>query len=484
MKRVYDNIEQQYKNQFDNYEHDFDQSAMWQGLEASLPAQSQPKIALFALASAFFVSIFAGALWLNHEDSQISFAENVGVESIFEKDFIPSSEIIAADAQEELQGNLNTPTTSNSSIVAKEQTLQRENTLKRENTPIISTGEKLQNNLPQHTSKSTNSSSVQRLQNQLAANTAKTTSMMDLDENPMASAAMTGQQKMEELKHQISLLPSIASASISTSNLLQKELQKRDGDLNCPMVGGKRRAPIKGHGFIDVYGEGNFNMTTVEAQNTDTDAYQNSWNDTDTPLGSYELGVMLGYEFDNGLYAGLGLEYQKTVEKLEYQQTVIQRVTVWSEEAYFYIDENGDQVFVADSVTTQSIYERSVRSGKEHTILNLPLMLGYKLKGNNWNIGVFGGANINLSHKFEGKIINESNAFVTLDEDNYETVYKRKLGASFFGGLHLGRNIGNSMELYLNPTVRIYPNSWMQDDFSLSAKYNLAGLRLGLRYGL
>ena len=54
--------EQQYKNQFDNSEHDFDQSAMWQGLEASLPAQSQPKIALFALASAFFVSIFANGI--------------------------------------------------------------------------------------------------------------------------------------------------------------------------------------------------------------------------------------------------------------------------------------------------------------------------------------------------------------------------------------------------------------------------------------
>lgn len=479
MKRVYDNIEQQYKNQFDNYEHDFDQSAMWQGLEASLPSQSQPKLALYALASVFFVSIFAGALWLNHEDSQVNFAENVEVE----KEIIPSSEIIAADAHEELQGNFNVSTTSNPSITANKQTLQGENKSERENTPIISTGEKLQNNLPQHTSKSANLSSIQKPQTRLAANTAKATSMMDLNENPRAFSAMEGQQKIEELKHQISLLPNISSTSISASNLLQKELRKRDGDLNCPMVGGKRRAPIKGHGFIDVYGEGNFNMTTVEAQNTDTDAYQNSWNDTDTPLGSYELGVMLGYEFDNGLYAGLGLEYQQTVEKLEYQQTVIQRVTVWSEEAYFYLDENGNQVFVADSVTTQSIYERSVRSGKEHTILNLPLMLGYKLKGKNWNIGVFGGANINLSHKFEGKIINESNAFVALNEDNYETVYKRKLGTSFFGGLHLGHNIGNSMELYLNPTVRIYPNSWMQDDFSLSAKYNLAGLRLGLRYG-
>ncbi|MFK7908488.1 MAG: hypothetical protein AB8B69_25375, partial [Chitinophagales bacterium] len=292
-------------------------------------------------------------------------------------------------------------------------------------------------------------------------------------------------QIIGRIQNNLSLLPTLSSnASMSTPNLLQKEMTLRDGDLDCPLFGGKQRTKIKGSPFIDVYGEGNMSSVTVESQNTETNAYETTWNNTDTPLGSYELGVMLGYEFDNGLYAALGLEYQKTVEKLEYQQTIIERITVWSDEAYFYLDDAGNQVFVGDSVTTQSTYKRSVVSGKEHTIMNLPIMLGYKLRMNRFNVGIFGGMNINLSHKFEGKIIDESNSFVTLNEDNYETVYKNKLDASPFAGLHLGYSMSNHAELYFNPTFRFHSKSWMQDDYSLSAKYQLAGVRLGLRYKL
>ncbi len=484
MKRVYDNIEQQYKNQFDNYQHDFDQTAMWQGLDAALPQPSQPKIAIFALASTFLVSILAGALWMNYDAPQANFASEIEVEKMVEVTSPLQSETLVADAYKEVENNPSLA--GNQANILKQQTLQQTNVSSEENSLLAGTGMDSQNTLQQthKITAKTNSPSIKVLQSQLSANTSKATTLIAVDEK-MSHFASTGIHKeAREMQSRISLLPSISSTSIATPNLLQKATTLRDGDLNCPMVGGKVRKPVKGHGFIDVYGEGDFNMTTIESQNTDTDAYQNSWNDTDTPLGSYEFGVLLGYEFDGGLYAGLGLEYQKTVEKLEYQQTVIQRVTVWSEEAYFYIDESGNQVFVADSVTTQSVYERSVKSGKEHTIINLPLILGYNIHANNWNIGVFGGANINLSHKFEGKIINDSNAFVALNEDNYETVYKRKLGASFFAGLHLGHNIGSSMELYFNPTVRIYPNSWMQDDYSLSAKYKLAGLRVGLRYKL
>lgn len=494
MKRVYDNIEEQYKNQFDNYQHDFDQTAMWQSLDAALPQQSQPKVAIFALASAFVVSILAGALWMNYDTSQANFASEVEVEKKLEVATQTQHENLAIASHDEQTAIPSI--TANPLIVPSEQTLQQANTTRSEETNFvektaynsnaeghkttaIASNKTAQNPLRLASAKAP---SIEALQNSFVSNTAKANTMMDLDENPIVFPSIRTQNKTQQLQNRMSLLPSISSTSILTPNLLQKETTLRDGDLSCPMVGGKRRTPIKGHGFIDIYGEGDFNMTTIESQNTDTDAYETSWNDTDTPLGSYEFGVLLGYEFDGGLYAGLGLEYQKTVEKLEYQQTVIQRVTVWSEEAYFYIDESGNQVFVADSVTTQSVYERSVKSGKEHTIINLPLILGYNIHANDWNIGVFGGANINLSHKFEGKIINESNAFVALNEDNYETVYKRKLGASFFAGLHLGHNIGSSMELYLNPTVRIYPNSWMQDDYSLSAKYRLAGLRLGLRY--
>ncbi|MEZ4888729.1 MAG: hypothetical protein R3E32_28645 [Chitinophagales bacterium] len=475
MKKISDNIEQQYKSQFDDYQHDFDQAAMWHSLDATLPQKSQPKIAAFALASAFVVSILAGALWVNHDTTQANFVRDVVIEKATEIDATAIADgnavdLNAANALQSKKEGKSIPSNTENSLLEKNTTLTSEE---------ISAYERVGEEASKPISKPKPSFAAVKPSPKSSQMFASDAKIGDL------TAIKSVQKNAERLQNHISLLPTLAAnAAMTSPNLLQKETMLRDGDLDCPLFGGKKRTQMKGHGFIDLYGEGDVNMTTIKSQNSETNAYQNAWNDTDTPLGSYELGVLLGYEFDNGLYAGLGLEYQKTVEKLEYQQTVIQRVTVWSEEAYFYLDGAGNQVFVADSVTTQSIYERSVKSGKEHTILNLPIMLGYNIHANNWNIGLFGGVNLNLSHKFEGKIINSSNAFVTLDADNYETVYKNKLGASAFAGIHLGRNIGNSIELYFNPTVRIYPKSWMQDDYALSAKYNLAGLRVGLRYKL
>ncbi len=493
MKRIYDNIEQQYKNQFDNYQHDFDEAAMWQSLDAAIPQNPQPKIATFALAGAFMVTILAGILWVNQENHQITTEANVLTEELSEmqSNRMENNPLVKEDLTakaSEMETNQSDFNAKAGSKTFNKQALKASNktAIASQNTSTNNLSSKHQKAFEQAVSQSTMRTSI--VAPQTSANN-KNYHFAALEDKGNAKLDFPPIKAKKEviarIQNNLSLLPAISSSSsMSTPNLLQKEMTLRDGDLDCPLFGGKQRTKIKGSPFIDIYGEGNMSSVTVESQNTETNAYETTWNDTDTPLGSYELGLMLGYEFDNGLYAALGLEYQKTVEKLEYQQTIIERVTVWSDEAYFYLDDEGNQVFVGDSVTTQSTYKRSVVSGKEHTVMNLPLMLGYKLRMNRFNVGLFGGMNINLSHKFEGKIIDESNTFVTLNEDNYETVYKNKLDASPFAGLHLGYSMSNYAELYFNPTFRFHPKSWMQDDYSLSAKYQLAGVRLGLRYKL
>jgi len=493
MKRIYDNIEQQYKNRFDSYQHDFDEAAMWQGLDAAMPQNPQPKIAAFALAGAFMVSILAGIFWMNQYTSQLMTQGNTLTEELSEMQHSEVANNILV--KEDLTANASAIAINPSDFNTKAdaQTFNKQ-TWKAKNKTAVAPQNTLTNNLS-----SKHSKPFEQKTAQAAMGASITTPQINANSHDYSLAALEDKantkmdfapikakkQAIARIQNKLSLLPTISSnASMSTPNLLQKEMTLRDGDLDCPLFGGKKRTKIKGSPFIDIYGEGNMSSVTVESQNTETNAYETTWNNTDTPLGSYELGVMLGYEFDNGLYAALGLEYQKTVEKLEYQQTIIERITVWSDEAYFYVDDAGNQVFVGDSVTTQSTYKRSVISGKEHTIMNLPIMLGYKLKMNRFNVGIFGGMNINLSHKFEGKIIDESNSFVTLNEDNYETVYKNKLDASPFAGFHLGYSMSNHAELYFNPTFRFHSKSWMQDDYSLSAKYQLAGVRLGLRYKL
>ncbi len=199
-------------------------------------------------------------------------------------------------------------------------------------------------------------------------------------------------------------------------------------------------------------------------------------------MGSYAIGTMLGISTRWGGSFSAGVEYQQIINKIKREQTVIERVTVYDEMAYFYLDSNNNKVWVADSVTSTRRYHREIQMKKTHTLVNIPLSLGYHVEYDRWRLGVRAGVNLHLFKEFDGKVLDPSGQVIDAGTGTNFEVYETDMSLSIMGGFDLGYLLGDHLELYVSPRFRYHSESWLNESHPLESYIQLAGLRGGARY--
>jgi len=237
--------------------------------------------------------------------------------------------------------------------------------------------------------------------------------------------------------------------------------------------------------LIEAYGGFSYqlvsNNTTLINGEPNTD-YLNLWEDAQSPVGGYQGGLQFVAQSPGGFEIAAGAEFQRLAEKVESERTIIERIRIYDPMAYFTIDENGNRIFMGDTVTQTRITTETRTTELRHTLLNIPIRLGYMLKTDNWNMGAHLGVVLHLDYGFEGIAIMPNGSYMELNNDNQELVYQSSLGLSYSADIHLGRNISDHVELFIRPEFRYHHEPWTSDNHLLSTKIQLVQAQGGLRY--
>jgi hypothetical protein len=61
-------------------------------------------------------------------------------------------------------------------------------------------------------------------------------------------------------------------------------------------------------------------------------------------------------------------------------------------------------------------------------------------------------------------------------------LFKDRVGLSYFGGLMIGRNFGRFGDIFIAPRFTYFPNSFNNQNNSISQKYYNIGLNAGIIY--
>ncbi len=279
-------------------------------------------------------------------------------------------------------------------------------------------------------------------------------------------------------------IPSLAINSLYNKYGLSDELS-----MNKLVCSTKRRGGGAGGGhlFVDAYAHLGLPIdhVSLRAGSEEEVDYLDLWNDRYQSLSSFSGGLMVGYSMNNGLDISAGGEYQRIESQYQTTQRVTEIITVYDPMAFFFTDDNGDVVWVADSVSAVSVFDRTTSIANNTTLLNIPFQLSYPIfQRGSWQVRALAGGSFNFSIDHRGQFLRSDNRLVLLDDSSSATYMTSKLGLSLEAGLQLSTLIGDRLECYASPRYRYSRQSYLASTASLSVARDFIGLRVGVRYHL
>lgn len=177
------------------------------------------------------------------------------------------------------------------------------------------------------------------------------------------------------------------------------------------------------------------------------------------------------------VYIRGGAAYSRLTERMKLNITYVERDTTVGIISITQ-SQNGDTLTVIQGdIITETEYTRKSSDHYYLHLIDIPVSIGYlhDMK-NGWRVGGELGAQLNLSLKAKGKILETPSEYTELPAAGR---FKNSLGLSYFGGLSIERQIGEVGAFYINPQVRYIPNSLNPSSYGLEQKYTLYSLNVG-----
>ena len=235
----------------------------------------------------------------------------------------------------------------------------------------------------------------------------------------------------------------LASPSPFAKAAQSAKTKKGKGDWD--KCGTKKRGTF----FVKAYGQASTPMESISYEGTsdESPSYSEAWQERFSPFMSYMGGLQIGYTFPWKGYVSGGLAYQHFQTQFETMQRVVEQITIYDEMAYFYVNDLGETIWVADSVTVTNIYDQTSTHANNHRLIHIPLQVGFLTTQNKFRIGMNVEALLNISKKYEGFFLKEDRSLVEIESDRDAGYMSTSLGLEFFGGgtfgLLAGRPLGS-----------------------------------------
>lgn len=239
-----------------------------------------------------------------------------------------------------------------------------------------------------------------------------------------------------------------------------------------------KKSPVPSKVYIELLGGFDMPFKHISQSNAsdDLDYYLTARDSSEQDWYAFSGQVGIGMQYENGLSIRTGLHYLQINEIFEYSDATIIRTI---------------QVELKDSdgnvIGTQTVVEEGYRYVKTHNRLcffDLPLQLGWEKNLGKFQIGLYGGATLNLLFQQKGAFFSETLepvSFTSASGDRFD-YFKTKAGLTATANLSIGYQLTSRLSWRLEPQFR-YQLAPLNKTL-LDQDYRTVGLWTGLRYDL
>jgi hypothetical protein len=200
---------------------------------------------------------------------------------------------------------------------------------------------------------------------------------------------------------------------------------------------------------------------------------------------AFSAGVRYTKVFDNGTSIRTGLNYTQVNEKFIYfNPSEIKYVTVITTRVV--IRAPGDTVFINDTLQYQQTGTRTKTTYNRYRNIDVPIVIGYELGNGKIHANINAGVIINVYSWYKGDVLDSLYQPTTITTGKGNSIYqfKNNIGVGFLGSISLYYKITDDLHLLLEPYFRYNLSPISKQNLNLQQKYNIAGLRAGVRFDL
>ncbi len=229
--------------------------------------------------------------------------------------------------------------------------------------------------------------------------------------------------------------------------------------------------------FGELYKSFIVEQTQIEAKSEDHRHLERKWKESIRPFYSMSAGVNAGVMLGDNWSISTGLEYRRVVDKFEHHTSSIDFKMGYNEHAYYYDEENGDRVWVGDSVLAPVILQNSHVAANTHEMLNIPISLAYRIPLDNWSIGLNVGARLSVWQDHEGWVPDAEGDYKRMDKSDYSN----RLLSEWKIGVSLAYAIADEWEVFLVKDGNFSLGNRLNEDHPLKKTTRGLHISTGLR---
>lgn len=207
----------------------------------------------------------------------------------------------------------------------------------------------------------------------------------------------------------------------------------------------------------------------------------NDWRDqTESMRVGFSSTILGTYSPKPFLSISTGLNYTQINEKFEFSGDFIQRDSVVNGVVAYQLNLNQDSIPIYGDRVSEKIFRHNKVYYNKYRMLDIPIIIGWNKRKNNFSLGLQAGVFVNLKMKTSGLIFQSSSSFLNLDT-NQSDWFKSNVQLSYYFGLQLRYHFNDRWAIFTNPNFRIFPNSFSNGASNFVQKYNLSGLNIGMQ---
>ncbi|MEM9821661.1 MAG: hypothetical protein AAF985_11335 [Bacteroidota bacterium] len=198
-------------------------------------------------------------------------------------------------------------------------------------------------------------------------------------------------------------------------------------------------------------------------------------------LETLQLGLSIYYETHEHFYLRSGIEYSRMASCIH-----VDTVDVFGDTIA-----NGIQSISINTITGDTTFNRgtiyntrsiaTVRTDYNYFhLIDIPLMVGYKVNLRKWTVGLEAGVLFNLLLKSQGILPVSFGQLYSISSDRAEW-YRNHLGITPMVSGHFSYRLAPNRQIYLAPFYR-FPKVFSTSAHPLTERLSLLGLQTGIRF--
>ena len=189
---------------------------------------------------------------------------------------------------------------------------------------------------------------------------------------------------------------------------------------------------------------------------------------------AYSAGIRYTKVFNNSMSVRGGVNYSQINEKFTFSQGSLVQIT-------YIIDANGDTT--GSYITTGTRYKTTIN---RYRSIDIPVIFGYELGNGKLHVNINAGVVVNIYSWQSGDVLDTAYRPVNITTGKSSSPYqfKTNAGIGFIGAVSVYYKLNDKIHVMAEPYFRYNFSSMNKERITLKQKYQIAGLRLGIRLDL